>query len=65
MIRTLKFFPRHKYKIATFGVMPTIVYRTYVNAMVKRASDDISINTSKKELMKINSNDANNQQVCV
>lgn len=57
MIRSLKFLPRHKYKIATFGVMPTVVYKTYMNAIVKRNSDDISMNTSKTELMKVNHND--------
>ena len=42
MIRTLKLLPRHKYKIATFGVLPTVVYRTYMNALMKLDSGDIS-----------------------
>ena len=63
MIRSLKFLPRHKYKIATFGVMPTVIYKTYVNALMKRNGDDISINTSQTELLKVNSSDKQSSQI--
>jgi hypothetical protein len=43
--------------------MPTIIYKTYVNALMKREGDDISINTSQTDLLKVNSLDKNSQQL--
>lgn len=41
ILRSLRFIPRHKKKIVIFGLMPGIVYKTYMNSQLRIHSEDM------------------------
>jgi hypothetical protein len=41
VIRSLRFIPRHKKKIFVFGFIPGVLYKTYLNSMVKQYQGDM------------------------
>ena len=41
IVRSLRVIQRHKYKVITFGILPGIVYKTFMNSKVKTNSEDM------------------------
>ena len=41
VIRSMKFIPRHKKKVFVFGIMPSVIYKTYLNSQMRVYSEDM------------------------
>ena len=41
IIRSIKFIPRHKKKVLVFGILPSVIYKTYLNSQIRVSSEDM------------------------